>query len=415
MKITQLYHRGIQSTVFNAYLNIGLLVLLFFLLGEGLTQAIFGTDSTKLIYRLVIVIPGLLLIPKYCAQLKATTLILPICFLMYGVVSNLWSGEGGEAEFGSSFERGLYIISFLVTVYHCVDNSRIFEKGFVYLAAVAMVPACADIVHYLFYHNHPRLHGALGALNPNTIGLIYGISTLAFINTVVARKTQLNWGNALLLISSIVATIALFLTESRASILSLIAAFALLFLIHRKTRVLVMIATVLISSTFSAMALRTLKFEDKSFDSPIKSMVHRSTNRLPIWEDLIQRMEPAEYIYGRGISVNKTINKSNSGDEKYIYPHSIYVSSFYYFGAIGFILNILMLLVMLRASFKQAIVGRSFLPCLFSFSLIPSLMDGNSIHPQLAYIAPHLLMFWLVYSLATAERANYKITSAANG
>jgi hypothetical protein len=40
------------------------------------------------------------------------------------------------------------------------------------------------------------------------------------------------------------------------------------------------------------------------------------------------------------------------------------------------------------------------LPSLFKMSLVPSLIDGASVHPYLAYTASNLLIFWFMYSLA---------------
>ena len=124
------------------------------------------------------------------------------------------------------------------------------------------------------------------------------------------------------------------------------------------------------------------------------------SGRSTLWQEMLSRMNAFDFVYGLGLSSDRANDHENTENTKYIYPHSLFISSYYYLGAIGITLHLSMFTIIALISFKDALAGYTLLPSLFAMSLVPTLLDGASIHPYLAYITPHLLIFWFLYSLA---------------
>jgi hypothetical protein len=151
----------------------------------------------------------------------------------------------------------------------------------------------------------------------------------------------------------------------------------------------------------ATLSINTLKFTEQSITQPLKAAASRTliSNRAELWQAMKVRMNTKEYIYGRGLSVDQAPNNQ----ENFIYPHSHILSSFYYTGAFGTLIHLMLYLAVLYTSLKAALSGKAFLACLFAMSLVPTAVDGLSIHPYLGYLTPHLLIFWFLYALAFSE------------
>lgn len=390
-----------ESRIFINYLTYGLLLLLFSMVVGGLIELFIPLDSTKYLYRAVVFIPGLILLPIYLAEKQFHIFLLPACYLFFGAISTLWSYTGGIEELGSALERTLYIISLLAVVLHLNEHRKFFDKHFPILSALIILPIFLDILHYIISQSSPRLIGHLGTTNPNTAGIVYGICTVVFVNQIIKRDLIPNCQNGMLLFSSTFATTALFLTGSRACALSLLVALILFCLIRRHAKVIVLAALILLTSGVAALSINALKFSEQNITQPIKAAASRTliSNRAELWQLMVARMNTKEYIYGRGLSVDQTPND----EESFIYPHSQLISSFYYTGALGTLLHLILLLTVFYASLKAALSGKAFLACLFAMSLVPTAVDGISIHPYLGYLTPHLLIFWFLYALALPD------------
>jgi hypothetical protein len=373
--------------------------------GGGLIKQLLGIDITKYIYRLVVLIPGIILLPSLLISRRKIYLLLPACYLFFGVASTLWSHSGGIHDSGPAFERALYALSLLVVILHVSDRAEILIRKLFILSILASLPIALDLLHYILFQNGTRLLGFLGTSNPNTAGLIYGVAAVVSAHQILKRNLSYNWPNGLLLFAGILATTAVFLTGSRACLLSLVIALALLCLIQRQGKVLALVALIIGTYGFTTLTIHALKFPESKITAPITAMQKRTyiSHRSSLWQEMLNRMDASAFLYGQGLSADRAHDHENAAHTKYIYPHSLFISSFYYLGAIGITLHLAMLLLIAQMSFRDALAGHSFLPCLFGMSMIPTIIDGLSIHPYLAYITPHLLIFWVLYALAASR------------
>lgn len=390
-----------ESRPFTNYVMYGLLLLMFSFVGGALVELILPLDTKKYLYRAVVLIPGLILLPVQLAQKKFHVFLLPACYLLFGAISTLWSYPGSIKDLGPALERTLYIISLIIIIVHLSEHRKFIDKYLPVLSALIILPIFLDILHYIIFQSKPRLLGYLGTSNPNTAGIIYGICTVVFVNQIIKRDLISNWKNGVLILSSIIATTALFLTGSRACALSLLIALTLFCLVRRHAKVLVLVSLILLTSWVVSLSINALKFTEQNITQPLKAAATRTliSNRAELWQAMIERMNTEEYIYGLGLSVDQATNNQ----ETFIYPHSQLISSFYYTGILGTLLHLMLFLAIFYASLKAAFAGQPLLVCLFTMSLLPTAVDGISIHPYLGYLTPHLLVFWFLYSLALTQ------------
>jgi hypothetical protein len=178
---------------------------------------------------------------------------------------------------------------------------------------------------------------------------------------------------------------------------------SLFYLIKRRGKGLALALLVLFTSGVATISVISLKFTEQKITQPLKEAISRPLNRTGLWQAMIERMDTKEYFYGRGLSVDQALKKETERTEEFIYPHSQLLSSFYYTGAIGTLMHLMLFFAILYASLKTALAGKTLLVSLFVMSLLPTFVDGIGIHPYLGYLTPHLLIFWFLYALAFSE------------
>ena len=392
-----------DSRPFINYLSYGLLLLMFSFVGGALVELILPLDTTKYLYRAVVLIPGLILLPVQLAQKKFHVFILPACYLLFGTISTLWSHASGINDLGPALERSLYIISLVAVVLYLKEHRKIFDKYLPVVSVLVTLPILFDIIDFFLFQSRPRLYGCLGTTNPNTAGLVYGICAIISVNLIVKRDLIFNRLNWLLLFSGVVSTTAVLLTGSRACSLSLLLALSLFYLMKRRGKVLALVLLVLFTSGVATFSIHALKFTEQKITKPITQVISRTliSNRAQLWQAMIERMDTKEYFYGRGLSVDQAFKKEAEKTEEFIYPHGQLISSFYYTGACGTLMHLMFFLAISYASLKAALAGKTLLVTLFIMSLLPTAVDGIGIHPYLGYLTPHLLIFWFLYALAS--------------
>lgn len=392
-----------DSRPFINYVSYGLLLLMFSFVGGTLVELILPLDTTKYLYRAVVLIPGLILLPVQLAQKKFHVFLLPACYLFFGTISTLWSHASGINDLGTALERSLYIISLVAVVLYLKENRKIFDIYLPVVSVLVTLPILFDIIDFFLFQSRPRLYGDLGMTNPNIAGLLYGICAIISVNLIVKRDLIFNRLNWLLLFSGVVSTTAVLLTGSRACSLSLLLALSLFYLMKRRGKVLALVLLVLFTSGVATFSIHALKFTEQKITKPITQVISRTliSNRAQLWQAMIERMDTKEYFYGRGLSVDQAFKKEAEKTEKFIHPHSLLLSSFYYTGALGTLMHLMLFLAISYASLKAALAGKTFLVSLFVMSLLPTAVDGLGIHPYLGYLTPHLLIFWFLYALAS--------------
>lgn len=393
-----------ESRPFTNYVIYGLLLLMFSFVGGALVELILPLDTTKYLYRAVVIIPGLILLPVLLAQKKFHVFLLPACYLLYGTISACWSYPQGYQQLGTALELSLYTLSFIAVILFAFKHFDLLEKRFFLLLNCITLAIFLDIAHYAFFQEGSRLHGSLGSLNPNIIALFYGLCALLAFNQIIRRKALFNFKGFMLLFVAFTAITALLLTNSRACTLSLVLALLILCLMQRQAKVCLLTLGIFLASVFTSLGINVLKFEESKFSAPAQHMLSRQVARVNIWQALIGNMQPKEYIYGRGLLAKETQASSHGEDPINYHPHSLIISSFYYFGIIGACIHLLMYFQILRQSYQDLINGHFLLPGIVGLSLIPFFFDGVSIHSYLSVLAPHMLVFWFIYALSCIKR-----------
>ena len=189
-----------DSRPFINYVSYGLLLLMFSFVGGALVELILPLDTTKYLYRAVVLIPGLILLPVQLAQKKFHVFLLPACYLLFGTISTLWSHANGINDLGTALERSLYIISLVAVVLYIKEHRKVFDKYLPVVSVLVTLPILFDIVDFFLFqtngHQHGRLYGCLGTTHPNTAGLVYGICAIISVTLSVKRDliyNRLNW------------------------------------------------------------------------------------------------------------------------------------------------------------------------------------------------------------------------------
>lgn len=162
-----------NSRPFINYVSYGLLLLMFSFVGGALVEPILPLDTTKYLYRAVVLIPGLILLPVQLAQKKFHAFLLPACYLFFGTISTLWSHASGINDLGPALERSLYIISLVAVVLYLKEHRQIFDKYLPVVSVLVTLPILFDIIDFFLSQSRLRLYGCLGTTHPNTAGLVY--------------------------------------------------------------------------------------------------------------------------------------------------------------------------------------------------------------------------------------------------
>ncbi|NCG08494.1 MAG: hypothetical protein GWO81_02825 [Verrucomicrobia bacterium] len=375
---------------------------MFSFVGGALVELILPLDTTKYLYRAVVFIPGLILLPVQLAQKKLHVFLLPACFLLFGTISSCWSYPQGYQQLASTFEYSLYAISFLAIITYAYPHYKVLENHFLPLLSLATIAVISDIIYYVFFfQDGARMHGSLGTINSGIGAMIYALCALLAFQQIKKRKILFNFKGFMLLFAAFAAITALFLTNSRASIFSLALALFILCLIQRRAKIYVLAFGVFLAAICAGLTINSFKYPKHSFEAPLEKMVNRSmSNRILIWQRHLSLMDSKSFFYGRGLAVNDT----SSENEKKRHPHNLFLSSFYYLGAIGLILHFIMFSQIAIQSYRDFIANNFLLPCLLGLSFLPSVVGGISIHPYLDGISPELLTFWFIYALSCINK-----------
>ena len=398
-----------ESRPFTNYVRYGLLLLMFSFVGGALVELILPLDTKKYLYRAVVLIPGFILLPVQLAQKKFHVFLLPACYLLFGTISTCWSYPHGYQQLLSVFEYSLYAISFLAIITYAYDHYKSLENHFLLLFNLTTIAVISDIVHYAFFQGGNRLSGSLGTLNPGIGAMIYAICALLALQQIKKQKVLLNLESFMLLFAVFTSITALFLTGSRASLLSLLVASFILCLIQRRARIYVLSFGVFLAAVFTGLLINNFKHPESRFEKPLEQMVERSTvsNRLPIWQRHLSLMDSGAFFYGRGISVND----NSIYNEKKRHPHNLFLSSFYYLGGVGLLLHLVMFSRIVIQSYSDFINNSFLLPCLLSLSFLPSIFGGIGIHPYLDGISPELLTFWFIYAISCIKMISWRTSN----
>jgi hypothetical protein len=374
------------------------------MVGGGLIELLVPLDSTKYLYRAVVFIPGLILLPLQLAEKQFRIFILPACYLLFGAISNCWSYSQGYQQMGSAVEYSFYVLSLLAVIHYAYKHVEILGKHLLLLLAFTTAAILSDIIHYFFFQEGNRLSGSFGNMNPGSITAIpYGVCTLLAFQQIIKQKFTFNFHSFIALLAACTSTTAVFLTNSRSSILSLTLALLIFCLIQSRVKVYCATFGILLTSALASLTINNLKFEDASSIAPVKQMLQRTSARTPIWQEYISRMNSKAFIYGRGLGVNDR-ESPESKMSKTKHPHNLFLSSFYYLGAIGTLLHMIMFFQIALQSYHDAQTKDYLLPCLFGLCFVPSIFCGISLHPYLDLISPSLLLFWFLYALSSVKK-----------
>lgn len=328
-----------------------------------------GADNTKLtnnFFYLFLMLPAMILVAR--RQLRPTRACLLLGgYLLYVALSSFWN-NADPGDSAKHLKYVVYILAFAAITQQVMAQPERLK----WIAAWGLLISLVVEAHSLYtminvigldnwLHNFPRLAQINGPLNAVYLGLAIGL--FGFI--LISSQVRTPWLASLLICGLILMTIPL---QSRTPILALLLAHSYYLFRLR---------------AFSALACWILMLAAGVF--ALILMVDRFTvefYRADIWLGVAGTMsEHCSILIGCGNRFEFNI----SAQGIYFYnPHSIWLSQFFYGGAIG--------IVFLLVVFGSIIQGKHQLPDyslpLFTYSFIACVPIGHSLltHPDFLWL-----------------------------
>lgn len=320
-------------------------------------------------------------------DVKLTLLSLSGMFLTI-LISNAIAGHDIEITM-RYFGYVLLILTYIIGFYICSRQVPWFLQAFMTITVgAATVSSLLSIGFYFLLDYQPldeqRLY-ALGRLNNPVISAIsYGsILCLVLPFTAETREIGLRFLAGTIAISLIA---AIMLTETRGVWLALAVSLLVVFTMHEwrsKTQLLATMGGMAIVLLLLTVILHQLGYTDV--------ILKRSLSFRPeIWRATINAWLDAGFWFGAGIA---TTIELNIPPNKFLHPHSIYLSTLYYGGVIGllsFLFFIARLLWVLKHTTERNL--KIYAAPLLMFGLVVLLFDGNKIIEKVDFL---WLCLWL--------------------
>ncbi len=287
----------------------------------------------------------------------------------------------------------LLILTFLIGFYVCTIRVPWFQQAFMVTAvAAASISSLLSIGFYFLLDYQPldeqRLY-ALGRLNNPVISAISYGSILCLVLTFVAETREI----ILRFLAGLVAIClisAILLTESRGVWLALGVTVLVILTMHNWRSRAQLIATV------SGLGLVLLIVFGSLYQlGHIDVLLKRSLSFRPeIWRATLSEWINASIWLGAGISntIDLTIPPN-----KFLHPHSIYLSTLYYGGLLGAFLFLIFIARLIWVSLNVKSRGQKIYAVpLLAFGLVVLVFDGNKIIEKVDYL---WLCLWLPVAL----------------
>ncbi len=332
---------------------------------------------------------------------RSLVLILIFCFTM---LVSIHVAEGQLLTTAKYLGYVTLIITFVLGIFIAAEILPWFLNTFMTVIVGAALVSCLFSIGFFFLLDYqplvePRLY-ALGRLqNPVISAISYG-SILCLCMSLIATTKEKGL-RVLTLCVGIVLTTAIVLTGSRGVWLGLMSALTAIILLKqwRNRQQLALSLSIFVS----IVVLITLALFFSGYSDAI---TRRSFSFRPeIWRTTIQHWLDGNLLLGSGLN---TVINLNIPPRNFLHPHSIYISTLYYGGVIGFtgflILIARLFWVLVKSADSET---RAFALPLFVFGITVLSFDGNKIIEKVDFL---WWCFWLPVALtliAEARRKNH--------
>lgn len=333
-------------------------------------------------------------------RVRLTSFLLLALFFTL-LTSNHLAGHGLDVT-ARYFGYALLILTYIFGFYVCASRVSWFLQTFMITTVIAA--AISSFVSISLYFSldyqpldEPRLY-ALGRLNNPTISAIsYGsILCLVLSFSAETRETGLR---ALSGIVALCLITAIILAESRGAWLALAASVVVILALHKwksKKQFLAVVATF----TVALLTLSFFLYQQGHTDV----FLRRSFSFRPeIWEATLNAWLNVSVIFGAGIAtkIDLTIPPN-----RFMHPHSIYLSTLYYGGILGLLCFIALLgrllwLIKSRTDRNLAVYATP----LLMFGLVVLIFDGNKLIEKVDFL---WLCLWLPIALLLVAEARFR-------
>lgn len=371
-----------------------LTVITFYLGAKGQVNA-FPTYLGGLAFLALAFLPGQSLAGQWRWTLQNRILLLTLVFTFYLALTTAWSPAATPDTTALYIGFAVLQLGFVVGLVWVLRRWPSLVEG---LLSVCILAAAVSAVYslYFFYglDYHPlvekdRLY-ALGRLANPVIGALgYGAALVYAANRMMWRKDygeRAFWGLlALLLVYTVV------MTGTRSVWVGFAGAvMALLVCSHRlslRARIGLVVVAVIVATGALGFALH----------SPLRAeILRRSTSFRPeIWSDTLSHIHGLAWLVGNGINTASSVQDSGFVFE---HPHSIYLATLFYGGALGLV----QLLALLGLCFYRLIrlpesELRNAALAALTFAATSLLFDGDYLMEKVDYF---WIVFWLPIALA---------------
>jgi O-antigen ligase len=327
------------------------------------------------------------------------SLVLLSLLLLSFLVSNHLAGYEISVT-AKYFGYTLLILTFVVGFYVAADKLAWFLTAFMTVTVgAAVISSLFSIGFYFFLDYQPlvenRLYGLGRLSNPVISALSYGA---VFCLCITAIATSKESGlRALIGCVAIILLLAILLTGTRGAWIGIFAALLGTTLIRPWRNRSQLIASLCVVSIFPILIVTLLYFSGYG-----DAIFKRSFSFRPeIWSSTLEAWKSGSLFFGSGLhsTIDLTIPPN-----KFMHPHSIYLSTLYYGGMLSLTLLLMFFARILWLQLKQADTEYQALPLLV-FGLATLLFDGNRLIEKVNFL---WLCLWLPVAIALVSegRAN---------
>jgi O-antigen ligase len=316
---------------------------------------------------------------------------LVIALLGYLCASSFWSDPAMLRDVFGIAGRSLLVFLFTVALAECQLRGQLQRWLARALAVVGTCAAGGAIAAFVIEPNsHGRLFG-LGQLdNPVVAALVFSAVIVLVLQMIIVegdrRWKMVGWA------SLVVVLVAVYLTGSRNSWISVGCAAGILVMAHRIKDRQRFVAGVVALLVLAVVAVTALLANEITRDWLLP---RGDSFRLDIWSYAIEATWTESRWFGFGIL---TPDQIPVGDRLFSHPHSMYVTVFYQGGMIGLLLFLVLTAAALKVLLEEYQSPSAKLALgLLALALFSYLLDG---HELIDKVGETWFLYWLAIGLA---------------
>jgi len=390
MTFSFIMDRAYREQKIKSWAGIGLLVFISAFLWAP------SRDGLEAIYAIAFFIPMLCVLPWRAFNFHiygGWFTLWALLFGGYSALTTLWAPVSN---------LGYFILQWLIlAIWLCGLSWLAIEKRIDVQKIMQVVISCGALVSIIsliyFYKDHPigaRLEGWSTNSNPNNIGSVFGVvALLAYMNWLQAKTAK---QNVLAFLCLVLILPSLLFSQSRSSLLAfcILAPVCLWWCKPSRSKIYAHIAALLFLLIAVVYGWDTLS--DLLLD-------RGSSYRDVIWADVLSRSIQNHVFIGQGLEKEGRIIIPNV--DVFNHAHNPWLDAFYRTGLIGFLLQLIGFIYVLR-HFSMSKVLFPLYMWLF-FGIIYTFVDSRGFFWQ---IDPKWFCYWLpvglIGALISAEKLN---------